>query len=322
MRLPLDKTQGAPVSKEIRTAEAKQRARRIAGRLAERTDLRIRDRILSFGEELDYRDREWLLIEQTAWEHIREIGLEPHLVFAHPRIMEEIPQASLHYRGIALLSRKRVAEIAGSIDRWESTPARARVTSDKALRISRLYNAVISSIIIDNTDWTIENGYRNILATMGITEDGAMRNLIGQEAEKAIKERLLDWVFANNLTAEPNPGKEGSQWDLKEGILMQFGSEPDISFIKNGKYVTLIEIKGGKDPAGALERLGAIQKTFAEAPVTCKNFLVLGTETDTMRKRLDELGLEGRSFIDDLLFDDGIWEEFMNEIFHHALRII
>ena len=311
------------MSKEIRTAEAKQRARRIAGRLAERTDLRIRDRILAFPEELDYRNMEWLLIEKTAWEHIRQSGLKPRLVFAHPRILEEIPQSSLHYRGIALLSRKRVAEIAGSIDGWESMPAKSRVTSDKALRISRLYNAVISSIIIDNTNWTLENGYRNILATMGITEDGSMRNLIGQEAERAVKQLLLDWVFANELTAEANTGKEGiKQWALKNNILMKFGSEPDISFVKDGIYVTLIEIKGGKDPAGALERLGAIQKTFAEAPVSCKNFLVVGTVTDTMRARLDEIGLEGYFFIDDLLFNDRIWEEFMNEIFHHALRII
>ena len=311
------------MSKEIRTAEAKQRARRIAGRLAKRTDLRIRNRILAFPEELDYRNREWLLIEKTAWERIRESGLEPRLVFAHPRILEEIPQSSLHYRGIALLSRKRVAEIAGAIDGWETMPTKARVTSDKALRISRLYNAVISSIIIDNTNWTVENGYRNILATMGITEDGSMRNLIGQEAERAIKERLLDWVFSNNLTAEANTGKEGiKQWQLKNSIWMKFGSEPDISFVKDGVYVTLIEIKGGKDPAGALERLGAIQKTFAEAPVSCKNFLVVGTVTDTMRTRLEEIGLEEYFFIDDLLFNDSIWEEFMNEIFHHALRII
>lgn len=311
------------MNEEIRTAEAKQRARRIAGRLAERTDLRIRNRILSFPEELDYRNMEWLLIEKTAWAHIRESGLEPRLVFAHPRILEEIPQSSLHYRGIALLSRKRVAEIAGSIDGWESMLAKSRVTSDKALRISRLYNAVISSIIIDNTNWTLENGYRNILATMGITEDGSMRNLIGQEAERAIKQRLLDWVFANRLITEPNTGKDDiKQWELKNNILMKFGSEPDISFVKDGAYVTLIEIKGGKDPAGALERLGAIQKTFAEAPVSCKNFLVVGTVTDTMRKRLDEIGLEGYFFIDDLLFNDSIWEEFMNEIFHHALRII
>lgn len=311
------------MSKEIRINEAKRRARRIAARIAERTDLRIRNRILSFSGSLDYGEREFLLIEKAAWEHISEVGLEPRLVFAHPLLLEEIPQSSLYYRGIALLSRKRVAEIAGSVDGWEANPVRARVDRDKALRLSRLYNAVISSIIIDNTDWTIENGYRNILAAMGITEDGAMRNLIGQEAEGTIKQRLLEWVIDKTLTSEPGSLTEGrSRWELKGGILMKFGSEPDISFIKDERYTALIEIKGGKDPAGALERLGAIQKTFAEAPASCKNFLVLGAITDTMRKRLDELGLAGIFFIDDLLYNDNQWEVFMKEIFHHALRIV
>lgn len=311
------------MDKEIRINEAKNRARHIAARIAERTDLRIRNRILSFPGPLDYEEREDLLIEQAAWEHISEVGSEPRLVFAHPLLLEEIPQASLYYRGIALLSRKRVAEIAGSVDSWEIDSVRARVNHDKALRLSRLYNAVISSIIIDNTDWTLENGYRNILAAMGMTEDGAMRNLIGQEAERTIKQRLLEWVFDKNLTTEPQVLKEDtSRWELNGGILMKFGSEPDISFIKDERYAVLIEIKGGKDPAGALERLGAIQKTFAEAPASCKNFLVLGAITDTMEKRLDLLGLAGIFSIDDLLYNDNRWEEFMNEIFHHALRIV
>ena len=30
----------------------------------------------------------------------------------------------------------------------------------------------------DNTAWTLEDGYRNILATIGITADGVMRNIV------------------------------------------------------------------------------------------------------------------------------------------------
>ena len=52
-----------------------------------------------------------------------------------------------------------------------------------------------------------------------------------------------------------------------------------------------IEIKGGKDPAGALERLGAMQKSFEATPAQCVNFLVAGVVTAEMRKRLDQMGL-------------------------------
>ena len=83
----------------------------------------------------------------------------------------------------------------------------------------------------------------------------------------------------------------------------------------------LIEVKGGKDPAGALERLGAIKKTFDEAPVGCKNFLIAGVVTATMRERLREMRIEADFDIYGLVNDDGAWQDFMNEIFHHALRI-
>ena len=43
--------------------------------------------------------------------------------------------------------------------------------------------------------------------------------------------------------------------------------------------IATIEIKGGKDPAGALERLGAIQKSFEETPPGCENMLIAGVIT-------------------------------------------
>ncbi len=226
------------------------------------------------------------------------------------------------YRGIALLSLKRVQEIAGGVTTWERSPKTARVTDEKALRVCRLYNAVISSIIVDNIDWTLRDGYRNILATLGITEDGAIRNIIGQEAEEAVKERLIDWVRAQGLldsaeTASPSD----REWQLVGGVRMLFGSEPDIAFERNGARAVLIEVKGGKDRAGAMERLGAIKNTFDEAPVSCKNFLIAGVITATMRERLGEMRVEADFDIDQLLSDDDAWQDFMKEIFHHALRI-
>ena len=313
--------EGETDSKRQRKDDAIVRAISISQLIGRKEDLRVRERIVEFQGQDDYEDCESLLIAEDAWRHVVRSQIFPRLVFAHPEVLRAIPDASLHYRGLALLSRKRVAEIAGSIERWERDPSGARPNYDAALRVCRLYNAVISSIILDNTDWTIENGYRNILATMGITADGMMRNIIGQKAEKAIRDGILEWVRAYGLLAADEAMDSQGGWALKGGVLMRFGSEPDISFERNGAYAVLVEIKGGKDPAGALERLGAIQKTFEEAPAQCKNFLVVGVVTSTMQTRLNELRIERVFNMDDLLQDAARRTEFMNEIFHHALRI-
>ena len=306
------------VAETGRTRDAISRARRIAGRIAKGEDLRVRAAIAGFGHDLDYADRTSLCIVEDAWVHVIGAGIEPRMVFAHPDVIKANPDASLHYRGIALLSRKRVQEIVGSVDAWERSPATARVSDAKALKVCCLYNAVISSLIVDHTQWTMDDGYRNILATMGITEDGAIRNIIGQEAELAVKKRLVDWVRSRGLLTSDGAD---DHWQLIGGIRMLFGSEPDIGFERDGKWAVIVEVKGGKDPAGALERLGAIKKTFDEAPVDCKSFLVVGVVTATMRERLREMRMEADFDIDQLLDDEHVWTAFMNEIFHHGLRI-
>ena len=96
---------------------------------------------------------------------------------------------------------------------------------------------------------------------------------------------------------------------------MKFSSEPDIVFMKAGDLAVMIEIKGGKDPAGALERLGAIKKTFDESTIGCKNFLIVGVVTNKMGERLSETRLEKYFLYDELLDKTQYWEEFMNEIF-------
>ena len=304
-----------------RQRDAISRALRMARHIAGREDVAVRERITRFEPKPRY-DKCELCIAEDAWRKVVDASVEPRLVFAHPDLLKAIPNASLYYRGIALLSRKRVQELAGSVDTWERSPKKARVSDDKALNVSRLYNAVISAILLDSTDWTLEDGYRNILATVGITEDGAMRNIIGQEAEQAIKERLLDWLRDRQLIVSPAaPSPSASDWMLKDGVSMRFGSEPDIAFHREGKLVVLIEIKGGKDPAGALERLGAVKKTFDETPADCKNFLVAGVVTPTMRERLEEMHIEDDFDIEQLLHDDLAWTRFLNEIFHHALRL-
>lgn len=116
--------------------------------------------------------------------------------------------------------------------------------------------------------------------------------------------------------------KQETTFELKGGCSMYYKSEPDIEFRKNGETVATIEVKGGRDPAGALERLGAMTKSFEETPPGCVNMLVAGVVTDVMRERLNSIGVVKVFMLDDVTTDGPHWYNFLNEIFHHTLRIV
>ncbi len=106
---------------------------------------------------------------------------------------------------------------------------------------------------------------------------------------------------------------------------MRYGSEPDILFqhTESGvdRVVATIEIKGGKDPAGALERLGAVQKSFEATPPGCTNILVAGVITAEMDSRLNQMGIAKIFRLDDLAHEGEVWIDFLNEVFHYTIRI-
>ena len=314
------------VEREMRLEEARQRALIISGRVRERSDLAARRTIKNFAALLDYENRlEDLAIALEAWQQVSEAGINPKLVFAHPDVLHSHPETSLHYRGMGTLSLKRVQAMAAQVKNWEDGTYRRQPTLQRCQTVARTYNAVISVIITGTDGWTLENGYRNVLATIGITEDGSLRNIVGQEGEEAVKSRVSEWLELNNSI---NARVEGAITWLGDDsrLRMRYGSEPDISFEsrdENGEWqiVATIEVKSGTDPAGALERLGAIQKSFAETPARSRNFAVLGVVTPEMRRRLNEMNVARDFSLYRLLHDNGSWDDFVREIFHHTLRI-
>ncbi len=303
--------------------DALRRSTLMAERIQQRTDIALRQTIEEFADALSFVPLEEMMISEGAWKHVANLGIEPKLVFAHPSLLRQYPSTSQYYRGIALLPSKRVTEIAGSVDSWESESQTTTINEDRLSRVVKLYNALISSIIEGSTQWTIENGYRNIIANMGIGLDGTFRNIIGRDAEELVKTRIKDWLDGQELILERND--EETLFELPDGYRMRYGSEPDIEFsqVKDaGTTVTsTIEIKGGKDPAGALERLGAIQKSFEATPPGCVNMLIAGVITSEMQERLDSMGLKKIFLLDELVSNGKYWTEFLNEVFHYIVRI-
>lgn len=303
--------------------DARLRSTLMSERIRLRTDQALREVIEGFTDELDFNPLDDLMISQQAWQFVVQSGIEPKKVFAHPLLLREHPQTSQYYRGIALLPQKRVGDIAVSVSSWEDGSRKSPITEKQSTSVARLYNAVTSSIIEGTTNWTLENGYRNIIANMGIGLDGTFRNIIGQDAEHLVKARIKNWLKSRKLILEQN--EDATEFRLPDGYTMRYGSEPDILFRQAAggsvSMVATIEIKGGKDPAGALERLGAMQKSFEATPAHCTNFLVAGVVTQEMRNRLDQIGRVKVFMLDNLADDGERWIEFINEVFHFTVRI-
>jgi hypothetical protein len=252
-------------------------------------------------------------------------------VFCHPKLLQAAPTTSLYYRGMVGLSVKAAKDYFGSVESIETGRVRSAINDDKAWQMARTYNFFLSSIIINSTQWTLENGHRTILATIGISVDGSMRNKVGAVGEDRIRRMIVEWIIAKRLVIEPAlsrvdlPKQLPNQIKLKGGVTMRFSSEPDISFEQRHIVRATVEIKGGIDPAGALERYGAAKKSFEHAvrnSPQCRNFYVGGVLTPELQRPIDADRLVEKTYsLIDLLKDESVRSDFFRELFHHTLRV-
>ncbi len=301
--------------------------------LQKRNDLQAVKLIQEFSSHLKWKPFSNLSIDPEVWEYaVTAQGYDPKFVFCHPDILLERPVTSFYYRGLCGLSLKAVRGYFGSVDSLEAGNPRARLSSEKALKMARTYNVFICSIIKNSTDWTLEDGNRTIIANLGITLDGRMRNKVGEIAEERIRTLILEWLIEKNLILEPELSKQKVYESiprvctLRDNSIMRFGSEPDISFTQGDVLAVVIEIKGGTDPAGALERYGAATKSFQhaiQASPRCKNFYLGAVYTPELERRIGEDRLVEKKFsIIEILEKPEVREDFFTELFHHTLRLI
>ena len=309
----------------------------IVNSLQNKVDQKAYKLIKNYDGQLDWSAQE-LMIDQDTWDYIAHTRkYTAQLIFCHPDVLMKYPITSLYYRGLTGLSIKAAKDYIGAIERIEEGGENARISEERALTMSQVYNTFICSNIKGSTNWTLENGKRTIIATLGITLDGSMRNRVGDIAEERIRTMVVNRAQENDLLVEPElKGPVDSvkslpnACSLKANVQMEFTSEPDISFysVKNSgkELLATIEIKGGTDPAGALERYGAATKSFQHALSQnnrCKNFFLAASITPELEKRIKEDRLVEKYFnIIDIMEEEKISHEFFNELFHYTLRLI
>lgn len=299
--------------------------------LQHKKDLLAFKAVKNCHDQLDWRHRSELMIDEGVWNYIaNKLKYDPKLVFCHPQVLIENPFTSFYYRGLCGLSIKAAKDYFGAVDSLESESTRTKLGDGKAKIMAQTYNAFICSIVKNSTDWTLEDGKRTIIATLGITLDGVMRNKVGEIAEDRIKHLLVEWLIEKALIVKPKIGKRltkiANEYTLSHDITMRFASEPDVSFLTEDTLLAVIEIKGGIDPAGALERYGAARKSFEHAMSVspkCKNFYLGGVFTTELNRRMSSDRLVEKSFnIIDILQQSHSRDEFFLELFHHTLRLL
>ncbi len=289
-------------------------------------------------------DRDSWGIGEDAFSYItKHPDLRLIQVFCHPKLLREYPRLLAYYRNIAALSQKAVGYLTGiDVKKYETSKEnRYLFTQTQALTLARLFNVHIT-LIVDSSiqSLTSEELHGLLLTSTGAQIEGSWRNTIGGEAEKVVQRLLVKDAKERNLLSAliPRIGTGVEMYDpakLEEqlgnieryrGIMLTnqtsilFSSEPDISLLnKQGTTVGVIEVKGGADPAGALERYGAAKKSFDEIrrinPVV-KTFLVASCITREVHTRIKQDPTISMYFnLTEILSEAATYDNFMQQVF-------
>jgi hypothetical protein len=269
-------------------------------------------------ESFDGNSVEWRLsdlqISKRAWNRVIHSGIAPVRVFAHPAVLQSIPRSVGYYRTLAMVSRKSMKNVGLDTEPYEQGKAPDK---EVALSLARHLNRIICRVVETETDPRINAREIDLWRGMaaGSQAQGAWQDAKGSEYEVIVRQLIAAQLASRNLIAK----QDASRLTLHDEREVIFGTEPDISLRKGGNLLAAVEVKGGIDPAGAHERLGASIKTLRDCRAresSCVTLLLLrkGTLTKGLKKRLSQSKEDiTRWFtIGDLLDDEKVLDEFID----------
>ncbi|HET91277.1 MAG TPA: XcyI family restriction endonuclease [Chloroflexi bacterium] len=215
------------------------------------------------GEHLDW-NREDLGISENAWNKAIHRGIKPVRVFAHPYVLQNVHRSVGYYQKLAMVSLKSMNNIGLSITSHETGRSRRPMGEQKARDVSRRLNELISRLVesddtLDPREFDLWRGM-----TAGSTAQGSWQNRKGDRTEDVIKGIIMRRIRATGLLIEQSD--DGRKWQLEDGRTIEYGSEPDLAvYDRDHSVLVAVEIKGGIDTAGVLERIGAVIKSLSRA---------------------------------------------------------
>lgn len=235
------------------------------------------------GENLNWDN---LNISEQAWNKVIHRGIKPVVVFAHPFVLQTVHGSAGYYRMLAMVSQKSMKRVGISLDSYEA--GKPVLNDEMATAIARHLNRIVSVLVeadeeIDAREFDLWRGM-----AAGSQAQGSWQNNKGASAEVAIREIILRRLQEREIIS----GEEASatRVDLGDGRVLVFADEPDIAIYQNDMPQVAVEVKGGIDPAGVLERIGAalksLQRTRQENPNSV-TILILQDVSMTERARED-----------------------------------
>jgi hypothetical protein len=211
------------------------------------------------GEKLAWDIAE-LGISEIAWHKIIHRGIKPVRVFAHPDVLTNVARSTSYYRMLAMVSQKSMSRVGLPTQNYETN---TQPPQTQAESLARHLNAIIS-ILIESDDQLNPREFdlwRGMAA--GTQAQGSWQNAKGQKTELLIQTLIRRSVQAQNLQTQVEAS--GQQINLKNGLTLIFADEPDIAVYRQGQLIAAVEVKGGIDTAGVLERIGAAIKSLHRA---------------------------------------------------------
>ena len=216
------------------------------------------------GEKLKW-DQDKLGISSAAWDKVIHRGIKPIRVFAHPQVLVMVNRSVGYYQKLALVSLKSMSRIGLNIYLYESGDNKRPLPYSKAQSFAHRLNELISRLIeqIEKLDVREFDLWRGM--TAGSTAQGSWGNRKGDVAEELIKGILRRRIRDKKLIAVGG-SSEDARITLTDGRVAEFASEPDSAlYDKEDRILVALEIKGGIDEAGVLERVGAAIKSLSRA---------------------------------------------------------
>jgi len=151
-----------------------------------------------------------------------------------------------------------------AIERFETGRNKRPLDDQKAWAVARRLNELISRLIeadaeVDPREFDLWRGM-----TAGSTAQGSWQNRKGDIAEDFVKGFIRRRIRDKGLLADKSA--DGTTETLADRRIVEYASEPDIAFYdEKHRILAAIEIKGGIDTAGVLERVGAAIKSLSRA---------------------------------------------------------
>ena len=265
-------------------------------------------------------------ITAQALEAVQSRGIPVCHVFCHPGLMVQRPTLLRYYRGVAAISQKGLGRLAGSsggtLARFEGGRHVRPLRDDLADNLACVLNTLISAVVLDMTSLELDTLRSQVIMTAGAQADGSWRQVPGKAASDAVKTLIIGDLLDRGQITGISQGEVSSlsRFRIANGYTIVFSSEPDISVLDtDGREVAVVEVKGGIDPAGALERYGAAKKSFDDAlsrnsSVITVYLAAVITPTVSERIATDRLVRETYN-LSDILASGSARSAFLNQVY-------